>query len=135
MNSTQPPLRYSSADAPAPQKFDGNGVEFIARRLVDRLKVRGSKFKYIEPGKPWQNSYSESFNGHFRDECLDMEAFHNRAKTRVVIESWRARYNHERLHSSLGYRPPAELRAAIENGRSSKPPAQGVTGPFGEDRR
>jgi putative transposase len=102
-----------------------NGSEFIAKRLVEWLRARGSKTKYIDPGKPWQNGYCESFNGRFREECLDMELFQNRAEARVVIETWRRRYNHERLHSSLGYRPPVEFRAEIENGRHDDPPAQG----------
>jgi len=50
-----------------------------------------------------------------------MESFPNRAERRVVIETWRRRYNHERLHSSLGYRPLVEFRAEIENGRHDDP--------------
>ena len=54
-----------------------------------------------------------------------MELFHNRAEARVVIETWRRRYNHKRLHSSLGYRPPVEFRAEIEKEPHDDPPAQG----------
>jgi hypothetical protein len=55
-----------------------------------------------EPGKPWQNGYNESFNGKFRDECLNAEWFRNLREARAVIETWRIKYNTQRTHSSLG---------------------------------
>lgn len=63
---------------------------------------------FIAPGKPWQNGINESFNGKFRDECLNMEWFRNRAESKVVIEAWRQHYNSQRPHSSLGYLTPNE---------------------------
>ena len=66
---------------------------------------------HIAPGKPWQNGTYESFNGKFRDECLNMEWFRNRTEAVAVIEEWRRHYNEVRPHSSLGYLTPAEFKA------------------------
>ena len=65
---------------------------------------------FIEPASPWQNAYGESFNGKFRDECLDREWFYNLADARQTIHRYRTYYNEQRLHSSLDYRTPAEYR-------------------------
>jgi hypothetical protein len=67
----------------------------------------GAKTLYIEPGSPWENGYCESFNGKFRDECLNGEIFYSLKEAQVVIEQWRVQYNEVSPHSSLGYRPPA----------------------------
>ena len=67
----------------------------------------GAKTLYITPGSPWENSYSESFNGSLRDELLNGEIFCSLAEVRVLFEAWRRHYNTVRPHSSLGYRPPA----------------------------
>ncbi len=69
------------------------------------------KTRYIEPGSPWQNAYGESFNGKFRDECLNMEVFYSVAEATAIVEMWRHSYNYERPHSSLGYQTPAEFAA------------------------
>lgn len=97
--------------APAFLRSD-NGPEFVAQALQDWLRVEGIQSAYIAPGKPWQNGANESFNGKFRDECLDAEWFPTRREARVVIESWRSHYNEERPHSSLGYRTPSEFAQA-----------------------
>ena len=89
-----------------------NGPEFIARKVRRWLMEHGSDTIYITPGHPWENAYEESFHGRFRDECLNMEVFTSVAEARVVIEGWRRHYNEERPHSRLGYRTPAEFRAA-----------------------
>jgi putative transposase len=68
------------------------------------------KAAYIEPGSPWQNGKSESFNGKFRDECLRMEIFGNLKEAEVISEQWRKFYNGERPHSSLSYRTPDEFK-------------------------
>jgi len=62
-----------------------------------------------DPGKPWQNGADESFNGKFRDECLNEHWFLSLAHARRVIEVWRIEYNTERPHSSLGNRTPEEF--------------------------
>lgn len=95
-----------------------NGPEFIAATLKKWLEKSGAKTIYIDPGKPWQNPYGESFNGKFRDECLNMELFNNINHAKVVIEMWRREYNENRPHSSLGYMTPAEF-AAMCNERIS----------------
>jgi putative transposase len=94
--------------APAFLRSD-NGPEFVVQALQDWLRVEGIQSAYIAPGKPWQNGANESFNGKFRDECLDAEWFPTRREARVVVESWRRHYNDERPHSSLGYRTPSEF--------------------------
>jgi transposase InsO family protein len=84
-----------------------NGPEFVAKRLRNWLSAVGAKTLYIEPGSPWENGTCESFNGKFRDECLNGEIFYSLKEAQVVIEQWRVQYNEVRPHSSLGYRPPA----------------------------
>jgi len=85
-----------------------NGPEFIARTLAQWIRQQGLQMILIEPGKPWQNGTNESFNGKFRDECLNMEWFRNRMEARIVIEDWRRHYNEVRPHSSLGYMTPQQ---------------------------
>jgi transposase InsO family protein len=84
-----------------------NGPEFVAQKLRNWLSAVGAKTLYIEPGSPWENGYCESFNGKFRDECLNGEIFYSLKEAQIVIEQWRVQYNEVRPHSSLGYRPPA----------------------------
>jgi putative transposase len=84
-----------------------NGSEFTAkavREWLGRLKVQTL---FIAPGSPWENGYVESFNGKLRDELLNGEIFYTLREAKVIIERWRRFYNRERLHSALGYRPPA----------------------------
>jgi putative transposase len=107
---------FSLYGAPSELKSD-NGPEFVAKAVKSWLKEQGVSTRYIEPGKPWQNGKNESFNGHFRSECLDMEWFTSREEARVVIEEWRREYNEERPHSSLKYQTPASV------GSRSKPAA------------
>jgi putative transposase len=102
-----------------------NGPEFIAKAIQMWLKQRQVKTRYIEPGSPWQNAYGESFNGRFRDECLNMEVFCSLAEATTIVEMWRQSYNHERRHSSLGYRTPVEFAAAWRLMSSAmEPPSQ-----------
>jgi len=86
-----------------------NGPEFIARAVLKWLTDRHIDTAYIDPGKPWQNGLDESFNGKFRDECLNMEWFRSRAEAKVLIETWRKQYNQFRPHSSLNYLTPNEF--------------------------
>jgi putative transposase len=87
-----------------------NGPEFVAHTIRDWLALHGATTLYIEPGRPWQNGYGESFNGTLRDECLNMHAFHSVAEARVQVEGFRRHYNEERPHSRLGYRTPAAFK-------------------------
>jgi transposase InsO family protein len=84
-----------------------NGPEFTARAVRRWLSRLGVKTLFIEKGSPWENGYIESFNGKLRDELLNREIFTTLEEARVLIEQWRREYNQVRLHSALGYRPPA----------------------------
>lgn len=86
-----------------------NGPEFVSTAVIRWLTENEIDTAFIDPGKPWQNGADESFNGKFRDECLNLEWFRSRAEARVVIETWRRSYNNERPHSSLGYLTPREF--------------------------
>ena len=89
-----------------------NGPEFIAEAVKGWLARRGAKTLYIEPGSPWENAYSETFNSRLRDELLDREVFETLKEAKVLLEDHRLDYNDRRPHSSLGYRTPAEFAAA-----------------------
>ena len=90
-----------------------NGPEFVSRALLKWIVGQGIETALIDPGKPWQNGATESFNGKFRDECLSLEWFRSRAEAKVVIETWRQHFNAVRPHSSLGYLTPAAFVAKI----------------------
>ena len=105
-----------------------NGGEFIADKVREWLAMSGTETVYIEPGHPWENGYCESFNGKFRDECLNEEVFYNQRYAQAVVETWRREYNEERPHSSLGYRTPAEVaRDGVVVAGASSPGAAGLT--------
>jgi putative transposase len=87
------------------------GPEFTSRALDHWAYECGVDLKLIAAGKPTQNAYIESFNGKFRDECLNDHYFKNLAHARAVIAEWRRDYNETRPHSSLGRMPPAEFAA------------------------
>jgi len=97
-----------------------NGPEFIAKTLAQWIREQGLQMILIEPGKPWQNGTNESFNGKFRDECLNMEWFRNRMEARIVIEDWRRHYNEVRPHSSLGYMTPQQAARKTDTVLSTK---------------
>ena len=75
----------------------------------------GVKLSFIQPGKPIQNAFCESFNGTFRDNCLNQYWFINIPEARDVIERWQQHYNKERPHSSLNYTPPSIFAALQAN--------------------
>jgi putative transposase len=80
---------------------------------------RGVTLHFIERGKPVQNAYAESFNGRFRDECLNESWFTSLADARVTIESWRRDYNETRPHSGLAGCTPLEFAKALQAGTTS----------------
>ena len=84
-----------------------NGPEFRGRALAAWSEQRGVRLEFIQPGKPAQNAFAESFNGRLRDECLNANWFTSLSDARRKIEDWRQDYNHQRPHSSLNYLPPA----------------------------
>ncbi len=88
-----------------------NGPEFDGKVLDQWAYRTGVQLSFIRPGKPNENAYIESFNGKFRDECLNEHWFISLAHARRIIEDWRIEYNTERPHSSLGNRTPHEFAA------------------------
>jgi transposase InsO family protein len=84
-----------------------NGAEFVAKAVQDWIHAVGAKTAYIVPGSPWENGFIERFNARLRDELLDGEIFYSLKEAKIVIESWRRRYNTLRPHGSIGYKPPA----------------------------
>ena len=84
-----------------------NGLECCGRAMLTWAHARGVTLRLIEPGKPTQNAYIESFNGRFRDECLNEHWFTSVAHAAVVIEAWRREYNDERPKKGLGGLTPA----------------------------
>ena len=98
-----------------------NGTEFTSR-VVDQWAYQNQvALHFIERGKPTQNALIESFNGKFRDECLNQNWFVDLRHAREVIESWRVDYNTVRPHSSLRYLTPEEF-AASAAARPASPP-------------
>jgi len=98
-----------------------NGPEFAGRVLDRWAYQRGVHLHFIEPGKPVQNAYIESFNGKFRDECLNEHWFLDLQDARRTIESHRQEYNTYRPHSSLGGLTPEEF--ASRSAALQAPPA------------
>jgi putative transposase len=88
-----------------------NGPEFTARAFATWARQHQIEHILIEPGSPTQNAYIESFNGTFRDECLNEQWFTSLAQARIEIARWRRDYNEVRPHSSCGRIPPAAFAA------------------------
>lgn len=84
-----------------------NGREFCGRAMLTWAHERGIRLFLIQPGKPNQNAYIESFNGRLRDECLNEHWFVSLAHAKVEIEAWRREYNEERPKKSLGGLTPS----------------------------
>ena len=93
------------------------GPEFTGKALDQWAYQNSVVLKLIQPGKPTQNAYIESFNGRFRDECLNDHWFTSLAQARALIGAWRRDYNEFRPHSALQYKTPAEY-AAVHRGKS-----------------
>ena len=116
----------SARGAPLYLRSD-NGPEFVSRALLKWIVDQGIETALIDPGKPWQNGATESFNGKFRDECLSLEWFRSRAEAKVVIETWRQHYNEVRPHSSLGYLTPVEFADRLKEQDAVSDQATGRT--------
>ena len=84
-----------------------NGPEFVGRAMLNWAHRNGVSLRLIEPGKPNQNAYVESFNSRLRDECLNEHWFVSLAHARTVIEDWRREYNEQRPKKTLGGLTPA----------------------------
>ena len=89
-----------------------NGPECTSQAMFLWSQRIGVKLVFIQPGKPMQNGFIESFNGKFRDECLNENWFTSLEEARKIIGKWRVHYNEERPHSALGYQTPKEFAEA-----------------------
>ena len=98
-----------------------NALEFCGRAMLTWAHTRGVTLRLIEPGKPNQNAYIESFNGRFRDECLNEHWFTSLAHARAIIEDWRREYNDERPKKALGgLTPTAYARQLTKRTETAK---------------
>ena len=90
-----------------------NGTEFQSKALNLWAHRHHVQLHFIRPGKPVENAFIESFNGKFRDECLNQHWFLSLADARRIIEAWRITYNTARAHRSLNRRTPAQFAASL----------------------
>lgn len=86
-----------------------NGTEFTSMAILKWCQETNVEWHYIQPGKPMQNGFVESFNGSFRDECLNETLFSSLSQARYHITEWKEDYNQNRPHSSLGNLTPIEF--------------------------
>ena len=86
-----------------------NGPEFRSKAVVEWALKNGVRLEYIQPGKPTQNAFIESFNARLREECLNQELFLDLDDARRKLENWRQVYNELRPHSTLGGMPPSRF--------------------------
>ena len=91
-----------------------NETEFTSRAILKWARENDVDWHYIEPGKPQQNGFIESFNGSLRDELLNEEIFDTLDDASRKLALWRYDYNNVRPHSSLGNQTPAEARRVLE---------------------
>jgi putative transposase len=95
-----------------------NGTELTSHAILRWQEERGVLWHYVAPGKPQQNGFVESFNGRFRDECLNEHLFSSLAAARRIIEGWRVDYNTERPHTSLDGLTPAAFATRPKPGHT-----------------
>ncbi len=98
-----------------------HGTEFTSKAILKWANENGVEWHYIDPGKPQQNGYIESFNGSLRDECLNEEIFDRLADARRKLALWRYDYNNVRPHSSLGNKTPQKRAGRLSNLRAPRP--------------
>jgi putative transposase len=103
--------------APASITVD-HGTEFTSKALEAWAWHRDIKLDFTHPGKPTENGHIESFNGRFRDECLNVHQFTSLEHAQSVMDVWRDDYNHQRPHGSLGHLTPVEYRKRHGNKRT-----------------
>jgi putative transposase len=101
-----------------------NGPEFSGRALDTWAYARGVQLRFIRPGKPIENAFVESFNGKFRDECLNEHWFASVAEAQRLIEAWRVDYNTVRPHSALHGATPAQFADSLCEGSPAQTPAR-----------
>lgn len=96
---------------------NGPGPEFTCRALDQWAFEHGVELRLSQPGKPTQNGFIESFNGRFRDECLNEHLFSDIVHARNSINDWRQDYNEFQPHSALNYQTTSEFAARWQNGK------------------
>lgn len=97
----------SDLDRPLPKTIVcDNGPELTCKAMFFWPKDHQVKLHFIQPGKPTQNAFVESFNGRFREGCLNQHGFRSLQHIRIKIDSWRRHYNEEGPHSSLQFMTP-----------------------------
>ena len=89
--------------------FCDNGSEFSGQAMDLWAYQNGVKIDFSRPGKPTENAFVESFNGTFRDECLNVHWFETMVEAKQLIEAWRQEYNESRPHRALENRTPSEF--------------------------
>jgi putative transposase len=108
-------IRFFETFKNLPQKLRcDNGPEMSSREFMDWAYKNKIAIEYIQPGKPVQNAFIESFNSRFRDECLNEQLFLDLADAKKKIEKWRRYYNEERPHSSIGMKTPVDFEKEFE---------------------
>ena len=104
-----------------------NGPELISRVLEEWAHEHAVTLHFIDPGKPVQNAFCESFHGRVRDECLNEHWFLSLADARQLVEAWRQDYNQDRPHSALGYQTPVEFAQRAITAAASLPEVDGLS--------
>jgi putative transposase len=107
------PVKILSVVDEHSREFLGGLVErsITGEVLATELNRMRTGMLFIPPGEPWRNPFIESFNGRLRDECLNIHLFWSLTHAKVAIGDWKEEYNHDRPHSSLGYRTPRAYAA------------------------
>lgn len=109
-------------ERPAPTQIVlDNGPELISHALAQWARQQAVALHFIDPGKPVQNAFCESFHSRLRDECLNEHWFLGLAEARQLVEAWRQDYNQDRPHSALGYQTPAAFAQAAAQAATSPP--------------
>ena len=91
-----------------------NGSEYTSKAMDQWAYRSGVELKFIQPGRPMQNGFVESFNGRLRDECLNQHWFENLPQATDIIEAWRIEYNTDRPNRALGKKTPEEFAKKYE---------------------
>jgi transposase InsO family protein len=106
-----------------------NGSEFAGRVMDAWAHRRAVQLAFIQPGRPTENGFIESFNGRLRDECLSVELFASMDEAARIVAAWRHDYNHQRPHSSLRDETPAGYAGRMHSGPSPSSAASEGEGP------
>lgn len=104
-----------------------NGPELISRALEKWAHQHAVALHFIDPGKPVQNAFCESFHGRLRDECLNEQWFLGLSDAQQIVEAWRQDHNHTRPHSALGYQTPTEFAQGTRTAAASLPNDDGLS--------